>query len=282
MSYVNDIETPVNRDRYVEIDRNGGNGGNLDLIPQEISSLYCPNDLARQFVSESLGMYLFILLSLGNIAILVLYPESNMTWLGVGLSWGLNLMFGVYVASFNSGGHLNPCVSLCVFLFGDDFNLCVYTLAQLFGSFLAAATVYGVYYNNISKIENGQSATSIFTTYKHPSISTTSAFFTEFAGTALLVGGIFIILKHKETSKHVPIYVGLLLSSLVLSFGFQSAFALNPARDLGPRIFMAMCGYNTFSYSDNYFWVPLVADYLGALFGVCVYIFLIKKQLKIE
>ena len=77
--------------------------------------------------------------------------------------------------------------------------------------------------------------------------------------------------KNKETSKHIPIYVGLLLSSIVLSFGWQSAFALNPARDFGPRIFMAMLGFKTFSFSDYYFWVPLVADYCGAIFGVLVF-----------
>ena len=277
MTYGNDIETPTNREHVNESIR--------VFDSQEVSSLYLKNDLAREFLSEAFGMYLFILLSLGNIAVLVLFPESVMTWPGVAVSWGLNLMFGIYVASFNSGGHLNPCVSLCVFLFGDTLSfsqLCVYSLAQLFGSFLAAATVYGIYYNNISRIQNDQSATSIFTTYKHPTITTTSAFFTEFLGTALLVGGIFVIIKHKETNKQVPIYVGLLLSSIVLSFGYQSAFALNPARDLGPRIFMAMCGYSTFSYSDNYFWVPLVADYLGALFGVGAYTLFIKKQLKID
>ena len=277
MTYANDIETPTNRD--------GSNENMITYHTEEVNSVYCKNDLAREFLSESLGMYFFILLSLGNIAILVLYPESAMTWAGVSASWGLNLMFGIYIASFNSNGHLNPCVSMCMFLFGDNFSfvqLCIYSLAQLFGSFLAAATVYGIYYNKISKIENGQDATSIFTTYKNSSISTTSAFFTEFLGTALLVGGIFTIIKHKETSKHIPIYVGLLLSSIVLSFGFQSAFALNPARDLGPRIFMAMCGYSTFSYSDHYFYIPLIADYLGALFGVGIYTLFIKKQLKIE
>lgn len=277
MSYVNDIETPTTRNHVEEHMR--------EYHHSEVNSTYCPNDLARAFVSETLGMYLFVLLSLGNIAILVLYPESGLSWDGVAISWGLNLMFGIYVASFNSSGHLNPCVSLCMFLFGDDFSfkqMCVHSLAQLFGSFLAAATVYGVYYTNISKIVNGQSASSIFTTYKNPSISNLSAFITEFLGTALLVFGIFMIIKHKEASKAVPVYVGALLSAIVLSFGYQSAFALNPARDLGPRIFMAMCGYNTFSYSNNYFYIPLIADYLGALVGAGVYTLLIKKQLKIE
>lgn len=277
MSYVNNIITPDSRDHVDESMR--------IIYSEEINNLYCKNDLAREFISETFGMYIFILLSLGNIANLVLFPEANITWAGVAVSWGLNLMFGIYVASFNSEAHLNPSVSLCVFVFNKTFSftqLCVYSLAHLFGAFLAAATVYGIYYNNISKIKNDQNATSIFTTYKNTSISTTSAFFTEFLGTALLAGGIFIILKHKKTSKQIPAYIGLLLSSIILSFGYQSAFALNPARDLGPRIFMAMCGYDTFSYSQSYFWVPLVADYLGALFGVGVYTLIIKKQLKIE
>lgn len=277
MTYTHDIETPTSS---VHLDRN-----TVDFHQPQEDTLYCKNSNLREFVSETFGMYFFILLSLGNIAILVLFPEASMTWAGVSVSWGLNLMFGIYIASFNSSAHLNPCVSLCMFLFENNFNyiqLCIHSFAQLFGSFLAAATVYGIYYDKIKNIDDGQSATSIFTTYKNPSITTAGAFFTEFIGTAILVGGIFMIIQHKETSKQIPIYVGLLLSSIVLSFGYQSAFALNPARDLGPRIFMAICGYKTFSYSNNYFWVPIVADYLGALFGVSVYILLIKKQLKIE
>ena len=238
-----------------------------------VNENYVENKLLKEFLSETLGMYFFVLLSLGNVAIYVLFPESKITWDGVAISWGLNLMFGIYLASFNSSGHLNPCVSMCVYIFDRSMTftqLCLYSLAQLVGAFLASVTVYGIYYNNI-KLLDDKSASSIFTTYKNDSITTTSAFFTEFIGTALLVGGIFAIIKNKETTKHIPIYVGLLLTSIVLSFGWQSAFALNPARDFGPRIFMAMLGFDTFSFSDYYFWVPLVADYCGAIFGVLVF-----------
>ena len=75
----------------------------------------CPSKSVRVFLAESFGMYLFILLSLGNVATFALYPESKLTWDGLSISWGLNLMFGVYVASFNSNAHLNPAILLFCF-----------------------------------------------------------------------------------------------------------------------------------------------------------------------
>lgn len=266
--------------------RTPNNNANVDYIDPEsgmfnYNSLYIRNAHIREFLSETLGMYWFILNSLGNIAILVSYPESNMTWIGVAISWGLNLMMGIFIASFNSNAHLNPCVSFCMFVFKNDFNLrqlLTYTAAQLLGAFSAAATVYGLYYEKFITIGNDKNISSIFTTYENNSISHVTSFFTEFTGTALLVGGIFIILHHKSTKNQAAVYIGLLLSSLVLSVGYQSAFAFNPARDLGPRIFMACVGYDTFSYANNYWWVPLVADYCGAIFGSLVYLSLVKNQ----
>lgn len=245
----------------------------------QMNSMKCPNKLVRTCISETFGMYIFILLSLGNVATFSLYPESKLTWDGLALSWGLNLMFGIYIASFNSDAHLNPAVSLCMYIYNNSIStveLLLYTISQLIGSFLAAATVYGIYFNRIGS-DDGYS--SIFATYKNESVSVSAAFFTEFLGTALLAGGIFALCDHKSTKEHLPIYIGLLLSALTYSFGFPTAFAWNPARDLGPRIFTAMVGYNSFSRMDHYFWIPLIAPYIGALFGVLVYKLLIQKQL---
>jgi MIP family channel proteins len=239
------------------------------------------NAYIREFISETLGMYWFILTSIGNIAILVSYPESNMTWLGVSISWGLNLMIGINIASLNSNAHLNPCLSLSMYLFKRAITfkqLISYTLAQLIGAFCAAATVYGIYYEKFITIKDKKSISSIFVTYENSSISHVTSFFTEFTGTALLVGGIFIILHNKNTKDNASMYVGMLLSSLVLSIGYQSAFAFNPARDLGPRIFMECLGYDTFLYANNYWWIPIVADYCGAIFGSLVYFFLVQQQ----
>lgn len=258
------------------------NTNELYIQAEVNNKYYIQNQNLREFVSEFFGMYWFILTSLGNIAIIVNYPDAYITWTGVAISWGMNLMFGIYIASFNSKAHLNPCVTLCMFLFEGGMTvlqLWLYTLAQLLGAFVAAITIYGIYYEKLSQLNNDKTITSIFVTYENPAINHTSAFFTEFIGTALLVGGIFIILSHKHTQDMAAIYIGLLLSSLVLSVGYQSAFAFNPARDLGPRILMACLGYDSFIYANHYWWVPLVADYCGAVFGTLVVQLFIKQQI---
>lgn len=244
--------------------------------------LYISNQHLREFISETSGMFWFILFSLGNIANFVLYSEVNVTWIGVAISWGFNLMFGIYLASFNSQAHLNPCVSLCFYLFDKSITLTqliIHSLAQLLGSFLAACVVYGIYYDKIILLNNDRIASSIFATYKASNVSIVNSFFTEFLGTGLLVSGIFAILTNNKTKDHAPVFIGLLLSSLVLSFGVQTAFALNPARDLGPRIFTACIGYDSFSYEDHYWWVPLVADYTGAVVFTYLFHILVKYQI---
>lgn len=254
------------------------NNYNESETVQKSSYLNCPNSLVKESLFEFYGMYVFITLSLGNVAIYSLYPESNFNWTGMSLAWGLNLMFGIYIASFKSPAHLNPAVSLCMYLFKKSISfkqLCWYTFAQLLGAFLGAATIYGIYFN---KLGSEDTYSNIFTTSANNAITDTSAWFTEFLGTALLVGGIFALSDHNLTKYNLPAYIGLWLSTLVFALGFQTAFAWNPARDLGPRIFAACAGYSSFSYTDYYFWVPLTADYLGALFGVLFYKFLIKPQ----
>jgi MIP family channel proteins len=228
----------------------------------------------REACGEFFGMYIFILLSLGNVAIYALYPESKLSWDGLAISWGLNLTFGIYFASLFSKAHLNPAVTLCCYLFKKNvtlYQMVYYMVSQFLAAFLAAATIYGLYFNNI-KHENDYSG--IFTTYKNKSITDTTAFFTEFIGTALLVGGIFTIIhlseKEKISGKSVPVFVGAWLTTLTYSLGFQTAFAWNPARDFGPRLFTLMAGFSSFSYL-NYWWIPIVADFTGAMFGTLVF-----------
>jgi len=242
------------------------------------SILNCPNKIVKESLFEFFGMYTFIVLSLGNVAIYALYPTAQLNWTGMSIAWGLNLMFGIYMASFKAPAHLNPAVSLCMYLFEKNITftqLVSYTIAQVLGALVAAGTVYGIYFNNLGEAD---SYSGVFTTYKNPSITNVSAFFTEFLGTALLVGGIFMLIDNTKTKNQLPVYIGAWLSTLVFSFGFQTAFAWNPARDLGPRILVAIVGYNSFSYMDYYWWIPLVATYTGAIFGTLVYKFLIKAQ----
>ncbi len=244
----------------------------------EISPLTCPVNIVKESLFEFFGMYIFILLSLGDVATYSLYPESGLNWTGMSLAWGFNLMFGIYIAGMKSPAHLNPAVSLCIYLFEKDISLnqlICFSFSQLFGAFLAATTVYGIYFN---KLGDEDVFGTVFHTSANNSITDTTAWFTEFLGTALLVGGIFVLIDNPKTKLHLPVYIGLWLSALIFAFGFQTAFAWNPARDLGPRILASMAGYSSFSYDDSYFWIPLVADYIGAIFGVCIYKYLIKPQ----
>jgi MIP family channel proteins len=250
---------------------------NYNSIPSLEEPIYSHNNkLFKESIFECIGMYTFIVLSLGNVAIYSLYPEANVTWIGVSISWGFNLMFGILVANLQSPAHLNPAVSLSMYLLEKAITLkqliCL-TLSQLLGAFLAALTVYSIYYN---KLGDDDSFSGVFTTYKNPSITTVSAFFTEFLGTALLVGGIFMMIDNKFTNKHLPLFIGAWLSTLVVSFGYQTAFAWNPARDMGPRILSAIVGYASFSYIDYYWWVPLVGSYTGGLTGALFYKYVIK------
>lgn len=236
------------------------------------------NTFIKESLFECLGMYVFIVLSLGNVAIYALYPSAQLNWTGVAISWGLNLMFGIYMASMKAPGHLNPAVSLSMYLFEKNISLIqlvLYTFAQLLGAFLAAATVYCIYFNNFG---DNDLYSGVLTTYKNSTITVVSAFFTEFFGTALLVSGIFMLIDNVQTKEHLPVYVGAWLSTLVFSFGYQTAFAWNPARDLGPRILAAIAGYNTFTFVNNYWWVPLTASYSGGVFGAFLYKFVIKAN----
>lgn len=225
----------------------------------------------QEFLAELGGTYIFILFSLGNIAQLVLYNSINMTWAGVSTAWGLALYFGILSSVSVSGAHLNPAVTLALAVYRkfDYKKIWYYMLAQVLGAFCASVNVYLVYYTAINKLGHNQLTASIFTTFKNDDVSLGFAFLTEAFGTALLVGGIFLITNPKNNinSKIIPVYISALLTVIVLSFGYQTAFALNPARDLGPRLFTVIAGWTSFSYENYYFWVPLTADFIGGLIG---------------
>jgi MIP family channel proteins len=258
-----DLETPTNEYNSVE----------------SYSFYHTNKILIKESLFEFLGMYVFIVLSLGNVAIYALYPSAQLNWTGVSISWGLNLMFGIFMAGLKSPAHLNPAVSLSMYLFKKNISLTqliAYSISQYLGALVAAANVYCIYFNNFG---DNDMYSSVLTTYKNSSITVVSAFFTEFLGTTLLVCGIFMLIDNIHTKDHLPVYIGTWLSTLVFSFGYQTAFAWNPARDLGPRIVAAMVGYNSFTYIDHYFWVPFIASYTGGIFGAFIYQFVIKANL---
>jgi MIP family channel proteins len=182
-----------------------------------------------------------------------------------------------------SGAHLNPAVSTTMALFNkfEWSKVLPYSIAQVLGSFLGALMVNIIYYNAINEIdpEHTLSTASIFATYPQPFVTTGSAFLTEMFASALLLGGIFAFSDERNNpSKNAPASVGLLVCGLGMSFGWPTGYALNPARDLGPRIMTSIFGWGSLVFTSHnyYFWIPIVAPVVGGAVGGGAYTLLIK------
>lgn len=228
----------------------------------DIKNKYC------LFASEFIGMTTFILMSLSNVAIFGLMG-SNMSWEGVAISWGFNLLFGIKIASYGKA-YLNPCIAVCDYAFNNAISLCelgIYVIAELLGAFTGASIAYGIHRNlylYVSK-ENNEAVCGYFATYNSEGINKLQAFFVEFIGTLLFSMSIFKIIK--SNTKYAPYAISMSLTAITLALGYQTAFSYNWARDFGPRLFITLVEPDCFSKNDNYWFVPLVANFSGAIAG---------------
>ncbi|KAK3831029.1 MAG: aquaporin-like protein [Linnemannia gamsii] len=229
----------------------------------------------RKGFAEFLGTAILVAFGSGAIAQLV-FSQHN-SWFTMSLGWGLGLTFGIFVSGGVSGGHLNPAVSLAMVIFRGlswaDFI--VYSIAQFAGAFVGALIVYITNYSSIHNL-TGDATIGIFVTGLQTSeVTKSAAFAVEFLGTALLV---LVILSTSDkgntpAGNTQPLIIGLALTAIGTSFGYQTGFALNPARDLAPRFFTAIFGWGleAFTRQGWYFWVPIVAPFLGAIGGAFTY-----------
>uniref|UniRef100_A0A8C3UMI0 Aquaporin 9 n=1 Tax=Catharus ustulatus TaxID=91951 RepID=A0A8C3UMI0_CATUS len=203
----------------------------------------------------------------------------------VSVGFAMAVTIAVYVSGGVSGGHINPAVSLAMCVTGrlKWTKLPIYILAQLLGAFVGAAAVFGIYYSDDGKLEvTGPNATAqIFATYPAPYLSLINGFADQVMSTAVLLVAIFAIFDTKNNSVPKglePIAVGLLIIVLTCSLGMNSGCAMNPARDLGPRLFTAIAGWGmeVFTAGNNWWWVPIVAPLLGGVLGALIYIIFIE------
>ncbi len=223
----------------------------------------------KLFASEFAGMAVFILMSLSNVAIFSLM-DSNMSWEGVAISWGFNLLFGIKIASYGNA-YLNPCIAFCDYALSKSIDTCeffIYLTAELTGAFAGAAITYGLHRNLYLKSQENNGNDSIcgyFATYNTQGVNMLQAFFVEFIGTALFSMSIFKILK--TNGKHAPYAISMSLAAITLALGFQTAFSYNWARDFGPRLFITIVETDCFSLKDNYWFIPLLANFAGGAAG---------------
>ncbi|KAK3082763.1 hypothetical protein FSP39_004651 [Pinctada imbricata] len=202
----------------------------------------------------------------------------------------MGLALGIYFGGGVSGGYVNPAITLGFCLSGRIpwKKFPVFVPAQFLGAFTAAAINYGLYLDAINHYDNGTRSTTgpnstagIFVTFPQEFVSTTTAYFDEVFCTFILVGASLAITDPRNmlpNNGFLPVALGSVVFAIGTSFGFNSGYAINPARDLSPRIFIALAGWGTepFTFRNYYFWVPVIGPMTGGFVASLLYSLLIE------
>ena len=243
-----------------------------------------------EMIGEFFGTMVLVLFGDGVVATAFLFEPFNTEWVVIMLGWGLAVMLGIYVCGAISGAHLNPAVTLALAVRGKlAWNkVLAYWLAQMLGAFVAAAILYFVYQGAIVHAAGGKNIADavggIFYTHPQTFVGGFGAFGDEFIGTALLVGLIFAIVDGRNQPVQAnlnPLIIGFLIVAIGASFGRNTGYAINPARDFGPRLWIAIVsGGASLSANNFYFWIPIVAPLAGGVVGAYIYDFTIGRVLQ--
>ncbi|GAU79065.1 MIP/aquaporin family protein [Fusibacter sp. 3D3] len=249
------------------------------------------DNLFGELLAEFIGAFILIFIGAGSVASLLLNNQSYNMW-DIGLMWGAGVTMAIYITGAVSGTHINPAVTITLAVFRDfpKKKVVPYIISQIAGCFTGALVTYALFRKAFLAFEatNGMirgSASSvqtagIFTTYPASYLSNIEAMFVEIAITAFLLMVILAIGDAKNANapqgKYAPfgpILVGLTIAIIGGSFGSLTGFAMNPARDLGPKIFLAVSGWGNIGLPapNNYFWVPIVGPIIWGLLGAVIY-----------
>lgn len=216
----------------------------------------------------------------------------------ISIIWGLGVAMAIYLTAGVSGAHLNPAVTIALWLFAcfEGRKVVPFIISQFAGAFCAAALVYGLYYNLFLDYETTHhmirgsveslDLAGIFSTYPNPHINFVQAFAVEMVITAILMG---VILALTDDGNGIPrgplapLLIGLLIAVIGASMGPLTGFAMNPARDIGPKAFAWLAGWGDVAFTGGkdipYFLVPLCAPVVGAALGAFSYRKLIGRHL---
>lgn len=202
-------------------------------------------------------------------------------WNIIAFGWGFAVMLGIYVAGAVSGAHINPAVTFGFAIRGKFpwRKVVPYWVAQVVGAFIAALILWLVYQGALTHALNGHNITAlgnVFYTSAKPVVGTFGAFCDEFIGTALLVGLIFAIVdgRNQPVQGNLnPFIIGILIVAIGYSFGLNTGYAINPARDFGPRLLVSIVGGGADAFPASYWWIPIVAPLLGGAVGALIYDF---------
>lgn len=228
------------------------------------------------FLGEFIGTALLIILGDGVVANVVLNKTKghNSGWIVISFGWGIAVFVGVYVAAAASGAHLNPAVTVA-FATAKDFpweKVPVYIGAQMLGAITGAIIVWLAYRQHFNETDDANSKLAVFCTA--PAIrSPLNNLITEIIGTFVLVFGVLFIAAPQNTLGALDaLPVALLVLGIGLSLGGPTGYAINPARDLGPRIAHFILPIPNKRNSDwNYAWIPVVGPALGGILAAFIF-----------
>ena len=227
------------------------------------------------FLAELLGTMILIILGNGVVGGSVLNKSKsfNSGWIVITLAWGLAVAMAIYAVGSVSGAHINPAVTLGLAAVGEFpwEDVPMYITAQMLGAFIGAIIVYFHYLPHWRETEDQEAKLAVFSTA--PAIrNTTSNLLSEIIGTFILVLGILAIGANEFTEGLNPLIVGFLVLSIGMSLGGPTGYAINPARDLGPRIAHFLLPIAGKGGSDwRYSWIPVVGPVIGGIYGGLFY-----------
>jgi glycerol uptake facilitator protein len=246
--------------------------------------------LLGELAAEFAGTLVLILFGVGVVAQVVaggIGDHDSIAW-----AWGLGVTLGVYTAGRISGAHLNPAVTVALAAFkGFSWRKVLpYSVAQIAGAFVAALLVRWNYSEVLAKIDPGHTIKTqgVFSTLPGNGalpVTQWGALRDQIIGTAILLFLIFAISDERNSAplaNLAPFIVGLLIVAIGMAWGTDAGYAINPARDFGPRLASFFTGYGTAfrdQYGGLYFWVPIVGPLIGGLIGAWLYQFGVARFL---
>lgn len=228
-----------------------------------------------EFLAEVIGTMIMIVFGCGVVASNILNKSKGAGggWVLITLAWGLAVTMGVYAVGDVSGAHLNPAVTLGFAAIGEFpwSSVLPYILGQLVGATIGAIIVFFVYLPHWRETKEADLKLAVFAT--QPAIrSPLSNLVSEVIGTFVLVLGLLFIGANEFTEGLNPLAVGALIVVIGMSLGGPTGYAINPARDLGPRIAHAILPIPGKGSSDwGYAWVPIVGPIVGGIYGALFY-----------
>ena len=252
--------------------------------------------LAAELIAEFIGTLVLILFGNGVVAMVVLFGTGvpgeivHGGFTNITLAWGLGVTMGVYIAGRISGAHLNPAVTVALAVFrGFPWRKVLpYSIAQIFGAFVAAGLVFWNYLPAFRAFDPQLTHTAgIFTTFPAFSQQPMAGLLDQTIGTALLLLLIFAITDERNQppgANMAPLMIGLVVVVVGMSFGGMHGYAINPARDFGPRLFTVVAGFsnNGLTNGELVFWVPIVGPLVGGILGAGVYDYGVRRFLPKE